>query len=158
MSVPLFFLRYSSTRFKKPGKSLNAKELHERRAKSLCYYCDKKYVPGHKCKAQIYRIELRGLEEEEKGLEEDELALKNLEEPSIVYEKIPYISINAMLRFKTYKIMKVLRMVKRHSPHILNDSRSTHNFLALGTAKRLSCDIKGTVPLQICMANGSKLY
>lgn len=31
-------------------KSLRNKELNERRAKGLCFWCDEKFVTGHRCK------------------------------------------------------------------------------------------------------------
>jgi hypothetical protein len=34
----------------KPTKSLRNKELNERRAKGLCFWCDEKFVTGHRCK------------------------------------------------------------------------------------------------------------
>ena len=57
----------------------------------------------------------------------------------------------------TYQTTKVLGQAKKNSPHILIDSGSTHNFLDVVTAKKLGCDMRSTVPLQISVANGSKL-
>ncbi|ESR55507.1 hypothetical protein CICLE_v10023331mg, partial [Citrus x clementina] len=39
-------------------KRISAAEMQEKRAKKLCYYCDEKFEPGHKCKQrQIYLLE-----------------------------------------------------------------------------------------------------
>lgn len=39
--------------------------MQERRDKKLCYYCNEKYEPGHKCtKRQIYLQEGEELDEE----------------------------------------------------------------------------------------------
>ncbi|GJZ45547.1 retrotransposon-related protein [Tanacetum coccineum] len=39
-------------------KQLSQKELEEKRAKGLCFYCDQKYDPGHKCPGQLYSLEV----------------------------------------------------------------------------------------------------
>ncbi|GJU46257.1 retrotransposable element Tf2 [Tanacetum coccineum] len=58
-------------------KQLSKKEYEEKRAKNQCFYCDQKYVPGHKCSGQMFVLEVlatpEGEEEEfsgEEGLEE----------------------------------------------------------------------------------------
>ena len=33
---------------------LTQKEMEEKRAKRECFYCDQKYVPGHKCSGQLF--------------------------------------------------------------------------------------------------------
>ncbi|GJU15633.1 reverse transcriptase [Tanacetum coccineum] len=39
-------------------KQLTQKELEDKRAKGLCFYCDQKYAPGHKCSGQVYCLEV----------------------------------------------------------------------------------------------------
>lgn len=48
--------------------------MQERKEKDLCYYCDDKYQPGHRCnRPKIYLLEGMELEsEEEEGKEEEE--------------------------------------------------------------------------------------
>ncbi|OIS95920.1 hypothetical protein A4A49_30277 [Nicotiana attenuata] len=55
-----------------PGRRLSAAEMDERRSKGLCFFCDDKYVPGHKCKGnkQLYLVEVT--EDEEVEVEEPE--------------------------------------------------------------------------------------
>ena len=85
------------------------------------------------------------------------MGVETWEEPSVFSEVTRHISMNAISGINTYQAMKVLGEVKKNSLHILIDSGSTHNFLDVVTARRLSCDMKSTVPLQISVANGSKL-
>lgn len=65
--------------------------MDERRAKNLCFFCDEKYFPGHKCKAHVYRLEIVEEEEEEEEAEEtEEQALENsMGEANLVEEEIP---------------------------------------------------------------------
>lgn len=39
-----------------PVKRLSTSELQERRDKGLCYTCDEKFLPGHKCKSKLFSL------------------------------------------------------------------------------------------------------
>ncbi|GKA70100.1 hypothetical protein Tco_0776164, partial [Tanacetum coccineum] len=39
-------------------KQLTQKELDDKRAKNQCFYCDQKYVPGHKCRGKLFSLEI----------------------------------------------------------------------------------------------------
>nr|GEW40745.1 retrotransposable element Tf2 [Tanacetum cinerariifolium] len=45
-------------------KQLTQKEYQEKRAQNLCFYCDQKYTPGHKCSGQLYLVMVVPKEEE----------------------------------------------------------------------------------------------
>jgi len=45
-----------SSKPKKNGRILSPKEIEEKRAKNICFFCDEKYFPSHKCTAQVYRL------------------------------------------------------------------------------------------------------
>ncbi|GJV70774.1 hypothetical protein Tco_1490769 [Tanacetum coccineum] len=69
-------------------KQLTQKEYQEKRANNQCFYCDKKYTPGHKCSGQMYALEvLADNESDEECLGEEEL--EELRE-------VPQISSNVM--------------------------------------------------------------
>ncbi|GKB00086.1 hypothetical protein Tco_0828079, partial [Tanacetum coccineum] len=63
--------KYPSSSVPTPRKMLSQKEFVEKMAKNKCFYCDKKYVPGHKCEGQMFTLEITRQEEEE-CLEEEE--------------------------------------------------------------------------------------
>ncbi|GJU24599.1 hypothetical protein Tco_1163220 [Tanacetum coccineum] len=54
-----------------PKKLLSQKEFVDKRAKNLCFYCYKKYVPSHKCEGHMFALKIKGIEGEE-CLEEEE--------------------------------------------------------------------------------------
>ncbi|GJU01292.1 RNA-directed DNA polymerase like protein [Tanacetum coccineum] len=56
-------------------KQLSQKEYQEKKAQNLCFYCDQKYAPGHKCAGQIFSLVLVPDEEDcfEDRLEEDNI-------------------------------------------------------------------------------------
>nr|GEU37359.1 reverse transcriptase [Tanacetum cinerariifolium] len=47
-----------------PRKQLTRKEYEDKRAKNLCFYCDKKFVLSHKYKGQLFSLVLFGENEE----------------------------------------------------------------------------------------------
>jgi hypothetical protein len=57
--------------------------MQERREKGLCYFCDERYQPGHRCnRLKIYLLEGMGMEEESRMQEsaEETLPVEELEE------------------------------------------------------------------------------
>ncbi|GJV30347.1 hypothetical protein Tco_1386795 [Tanacetum coccineum] len=48
----------------RPFRRLTQREMEDKRAKQLCFYCDQKYTPGHKCSGQMYSLEVFGCDEE----------------------------------------------------------------------------------------------
>ncbi|GKB03552.1 retrotransposon-related protein [Tanacetum coccineum] len=134
-----------------PRKQLTQKEYEEKRSKNLCFYCDQKYVPGHKCTGQLYSLIVwADDEEEEEFLDADETLADSAQE-----EMQPQISLNALSGISSFQTMRVIGLVaKGHKLHILVDSGSTHNFLDINMAKRLGCKIRSTCPLAVSVAGG----
>ena len=42
----------------KPRRILTPQEIDEKRANSMCFFCDERYYRGHKCARQIYGLEV----------------------------------------------------------------------------------------------------
>ncbi|GJZ82065.1 reverse transcriptase, partial [Tanacetum coccineum] len=86
---------YHLARMQEASKASFAKrkEYEEKRATNLCFYCDQKYTPGHKCTGQVFSIELLT---EEECLGEESVSYQdivyNVEEDRIQ----PHISLNAL--------------------------------------------------------------
>nr|GEV66920.1 hypothetical protein [Tanacetum cinerariifolium] len=137
-----------------PRKQLIQKEIADKRAKNLCFYCDDKFIPGHKCSGQLFLLEIYADKSasEEYGLEPllDEPVVQNFRE-SIT--NTPVISLNAMNEGNTYKTVRVKAYVGKHTMHSLIDSGSTHIFLDLKVAKKLGCKLKATCHMDVSVAN-----
>nr|GEW54224.1 hypothetical protein [Tanacetum cinerariifolium] len=143
-----------------PRKMLSQKEFAEKRVKNQCFYCDKKYVPGHKCEGQLFTLEIRGtgIHEclEEKDEKEPDMISYELTDPTP--QTSPHISLNALSGIPTHNTMRLKGHVLKQILHILMDSESTHNFLDFYVTKRLRCRIRNTCPLEVSVAEGSKLF
>ena len=131
-------------------------DFDDRRSKGLCFWCDEKFVPGHKChKRQLYVLEV----DDEKEMEE-EIVDGSGEEVRIEDEDTnPHISVHAIsgATAKGYKTMRVTVYVRKKPLHILIDSGSTDNFLDVEVAKKLGCKIEQIGPMRVDVANGSSL-
>ncbi|GKC21779.1 retrovirus-related pol polyprotein from transposon 17.6 [Tanacetum coccineum] len=130
-----------------PRKMLSQKEFTEKRAKNQCFYCDKKYVSGHKCEGHVFTLEIRRtrieecLEEEEE--EESDMISYELIDPTP--QTSPHISLNALSGIPTYNTMRLKGHVLKKILHILMDSGSTHNFLDFDMVKAFQWKIQGVL-------------
>lgn len=127
-----------------PIKRISAAEMQERRDKKLCYYCDEKYEPGHKCKKrQIFLLEG---EESEDTIDENSTETKD-----------PIVSVHALSGSVSHQTMRIRGNIKNKAITILIDSGSTHNFLDPVVAKRTGCTIQSTSPMRVTVADGTKI-
>ncbi|GJU67579.1 hypothetical protein Tco_1253838 [Tanacetum coccineum] len=138
----------------RPRKQLTQQEMAEKRVKHLCFYCDQRYSPGHKCSGQMYCLEVIGYDEiikDEDGVISEQELVPDIE---VEEETMPQVSLNAMNGVKSYQTMRVRGHVGKQVLHNLIDCGSTHNFLDLQAAKRLGCRTSKICPLQVSVANG----
>ncbi|GJV00541.1 putative nucleotidyltransferase, ribonuclease H, partial [Tanacetum coccineum] len=88
-------------------KQLSKQEYEEKRAKNQCFYCDQKYVPGHKCSGQMFVLEVL-VEDGEEHVEEDCFEECLAEDINPVFqEQNPQISLNALSGITTYQTMRI---------------------------------------------------
>nr|CAB3468063.1 unnamed protein product [Digitaria exilis] len=116
-------------------RRLTPAEMDQRKKDGLCYFCDDKYVPGHKCK-KLYRMELvadhdddgdaaSGADEEESSLH----ALLDLQTP--LATDGPVVSVRAYtgVRSPKYCTMKLPIYLGGLKLAALIDTGSTNNFI-----------------------------
>ena len=103
--------------------------MQARREKGLCYNCDERFRPGHRCKKQQIFV-LETMDETEENSRAVELDLE-LEASQTVLE----ISLHALSGVSKPRTMRVTGLIRGRKLHILIDSGSTHNFVSLKFAK-----------------------
>ncbi|GJZ09110.1 putative mitochondrial protein [Tanacetum coccineum] len=134
-------------------KQLTQKEYQERRAQNLCFYCDKKYTPGHKCAGQLFSLVL--VPDDEDCFEDCVDELEENRNSIGIRDLQPQISLNALIGTNNFQTMRVIGTVGKHLVHILVDCGSTYNFLDKNMAKKLGCSIRPTGPLAVIVADGN---
>nr|GEV29659.1 gypsy/Ty3 retroelement polyprotein [Tanacetum cinerariifolium] len=118
--------KYTALPSPAPRKQLSQKEFAKKRANNLCFYCDLKYVSGHKCSGQMYALEISPLEEDaDLSLEEtlNEVDNEHHEDFKLLMSKCyPQISLNALSGIPTYNTLRMKSIVAKHMLHSLLDT------------------------------------
>ena len=134
------------------SRRLNPTKIRERREKGLCFNCDEKFGPGHRCK-KLFFIEAC-LDEEQMDIgEEDETDEIQLEE----MDENLSISLHAIAGTPTPQTMRVKANVEGKVVIILIDTGSTHNFMSENMAARLKLQPSGTAKFNVTVASGEKI-
>jgi hypothetical protein len=128
--------------------------------KALCYNCDDKYFPGHKCKEQNIFMAIS------KDVLEDDVEAPlmfvspeptDITPPSYPPEVEPIISLNFLTVFSIPQNLKLISYIKHRKVIILVDSGSTHNFIHLCIAQETNFYICAVNNFQIMISNGGSM-
>jgi hypothetical protein len=141
-------------------QKLTRDEMVEIQLKGLCYNCDEKYFPGHKCKEQnIFMAISEDISEEdvETPLVSESPETTDITPPSDPPEVEPVISLNALTGFSAPQTLKLIGYIKHRKVIILVDSGSTHNFIHRRIAQETHCYIHAVNNFQIMIANGGSM-
>ena len=136
--------------------------MKERRDKGLCYHCDSKWNPDHKCpNLKLYTVdgtkefmEIASYEEENEGqpVVDEVIEVETCEER-------PNISLHAITGSVTSRSVRTMRV--KGSLHnqdivVLIDSGSTHNFVDPAIVKSAHLPIDPRHKLSVAVANGER--
>jgi hypothetical protein len=127
----------------RPTKSIRNKELDERKANGLCFWCDERLVLDHKCKnKKLYSLYI--VDDDGKEVEDGHNIVKKKPNP----EKVTHIiSINALEGVIGFHTLMITNKVDKHPIFIIVDSGSTYNFIDSNIAIKLQCDLTTIKPL-----------
>ncbi len=126
--------------------------MEEKRAKGLCYNCNRKYTKGHKCveKKLIYIDWEEEKEKEQETSKEEDIHQEPIPEKD---EMNLTISCNALTRITTPQTLKIKGHIKKKKVIVLIDSGSTHNFIHCKITKELNCFLYPTPECQVMVAS-----
>lgn len=126
-------------------KKLSWDEMKRKRSLGLCFSCDERYTPGHKCKTSQLLLMLGADVEEE---EEDEIFHDTNE---------PEITLQSLTGWDSPKTLRVEATINRQQLVALIDSSATHNFISDKAANRLNLKLTPTKPFSVRVADGHPL-
>ncbi|KAJ0077271.1 hypothetical protein Patl1_35304 [Pistacia atlantica] len=147
---PTQHINQSSTTQPATFRQITNQEARERREKGLCYYCDEKFIPGHRCeRSQLFMIEdspHTGIED----VESDQL------EPE-PHEALPKISFHAIAGTEHPQTIRVLGKLKNKHVTVLIEGGSTHNFIDQAVVSKFELPIIQDKKFQVMVANREKI-
>ena len=130
-----------------PMKRLTWDEMQKRRAQGLCFNCDEKFTPGHRCRGpQLLLLE--------RSSNIDSLDDEEVEDHQ---EAQPEISLHALSGWSDYRTMRVTARIGQCEMVVLIDSGSTHNFISEKIANLLQLPVVPTKHFNVKVANGGPL-
>ena len=128
--------------------------------KGLCYNCDEKYFPGHKCKEQKIFMAIS-----------EDISEDDVKDPPVVESHEPtdmtppfdppevesVISLNALTGFYSPQTIKLIGYIKHRKVIILVDSGRIHNFIHCHISQETNCYICVVNNFQIMISNGGSM-
>ncbi|GKC73880.1 reverse transcriptase [Tanacetum coccineum] len=117
------------------------------------------------CSGQLYALEVVAnvVEGEEMVMDMSTEVLEKIKEekelvdcPQTIEER-PQISFNALSGVNSFKTIRIKGYMGKQLMHILMDTGSTHNFIAMAAARRMGCQLRRIVPLEVSIANGNQM-
>jgi hypothetical protein len=141
-------------------QKLTRDEMAKCQLKGLCYNCDEKYFPGHKCKEQnLFMAISEDIQEEDVDTAPvpESPEISNIIPPSDPPEVELIISLSALTSFSAPQTLKLIGYIKQRKVIILVDSGSTHNFIHHRISQETHCYIHVVNNFQIMIANGGSM-
>lgn len=136
---------------KTPYVQRTPEDMAFRREKGLCYNCDDKWSPNHRCKGRILLL-VADTSPSDDGDPSLDTTISILEANEGEPEKVPdtsfpHVSLHAMSGLSSSETFRVYGTVRNARITVLIDSRSTHNFLQTRIAQFLHLPVENTPPL-----------
>ncbi|KAJ8753628.1 hypothetical protein K2173_025619 [Erythroxylum novogranatense] len=128
-------------------KRLTWDELNERKKRGLCFKCNERYGPGHKCKKLFSIQAILDYSDDDTDMKiEDAESADN-----------PTISLHAIYDFEGPETMRVQGKLANRRVMVLIDSGSTHNFVSERFVRKVGLQPIKRGGMEVSVASGEKL-
>ncbi|XP_039133322.1 uncharacterized protein LOC120270395 [Dioscorea cayenensis subsp. rotundata] len=144
-----------------PIKRLTPFEMATRREKGLCFNCDAKFVPGHKCSPAQFLCLMVDTEEDTTfdsppPTDTPELLPQIHPTPQDV-DTTPCISFHALTGQLVPSTLKLAGSIHGHPVVVLIDGGSTNNFIQSHLVKHLGLTVHPSPHLRVTVGNGESM-
>ncbi|KAH0730232.1 hypothetical protein KY289_001420 [Solanum tuberosum] len=142
-----------------PLKRLTYSEIQSQRERGLCYYCEEKYVAGHKCKTPPQLLLLTEGSDVQPDLPEPFISDNLLAEELQVLEvqEQSAISYHALAGGHSSSILRFLGHINGSPVQVLLDGGSDHNFVLMRVANFLQLPVDSTPNFSVMVGSGQRL-
>ncbi|XP_042952297.1 uncharacterized protein LOC122289392 [Carya illinoinensis] len=142
-----------------PVHKISPNQMKLRREKCLCYHCDSKWHPGHRCNSpKLYLIEEVEDDSDESFEATSQFSDQSNEKGPYNEEKapqkVPEISLHAIIGSRNPKTMRAKGKIGNQWVVILIDSENTHNFLDPAVLSRVHIPLVEEDKIRIKVAKG----
>lgn len=135
-------------------KCLTDEEYQRKREKGLCFRCDKKFTPAHRCKNKQLHVLLLSKEVED-DINQSEADLFTEEE---VKDDTMALSLNLMVGISDAKSMRSKGTVLGREITVLIDCGATHNFVSHEVVKELRLQLDKGKRFTVEVGDGYELH
>jgi hypothetical protein len=142
---------------KLPIKRLNQAQVQERRAIGLCYNCDEKFIPGHKCSTSRFLLLL--IEDETDPLDDHKEPNQPEENHPNITQPDPYfhLSTQAVTGKFSPQTLRFKGLIRGELVMVLIDTGSTHNILQPRIATQFNLPTEPIPNFSVMVGNGNHL-
>ncbi|KAH0725500.1 hypothetical protein KY284_001365 [Solanum tuberosum] len=142
-----------------PVKRLTPAELQSRRERGLCYSCDEKYSPGHKCKSLPQLLVLSEDSEAEVTLSDQVVSDDALAEElqCLEVQEHSAISYHALSGGNRSTTLRFTGHVNGPPVQVLVDNASTHNFIQARMVNFLQLKTEPTPSFSVVVGSGQRV-
>ncbi|KAJ0744829.1 putative nucleotidyltransferase, Ribonuclease H [Helianthus annuus] len=131
------------------ARRITSTEAKERREKGLCYYCDEKFTPGHRCtKPQLFMIS---------DLSVDDNVGDSAESEPEPIDDLPEVSFHAITGALHPQTIRLVGKIGNKQVLVLVDGGSTHNFIDQSLVTRFGLTVSQEAKLEVMVANRERL-
>ena len=133
-------------------------EFQVRRDKGLCFHCDEKFSPGHKCKKQLNILLVHDDEQEPSDDSEPDWAPVDTDSPEVNNIVTAFASCNSVQGLSKRSTMKLHGKIENRDIVILIDPGATHNFICEKLAEELRLQLSPMPTYRIVLGDGPMVY
>ena len=137
-------------------RRLTEAEYQDKRARGICFRCDKKFFKGHECDQKLMQIMLVLDEDEVQTVDESPPPSPDSGETATTEEQLATLSLNSLVGITSTHTMKLAGRIANKAVTVLIDSRVTHNFISMDVVLASSIPITTTTCYGVLLGTGGK--
>ncbi|XP_062108212.1 uncharacterized protein LOC133819070 [Humulus lupulus] len=138
-------------------RRLTEAEYQDKRARGICFKCDKKFFRGHECEQRALQVLLLSDEEDNANTDDSPPPSPDSEELTAGEETLATLSLNSLVGISSAHTMKLAGHIGQQPVMVLIDSGATHNFISMDVVSATGIPITATTCYGVLLGTGGKV-